>query len=221
MTQTFVILAASTIIVAGQEKVPLRITAGETVEICGIVIGSGEGPERCDASLAVSRGDETFTIVVPASLRRSAPGQVRQLRGADVCVKGVVELRQVGVAVRVADLSTIRIVKAASTADAPASEALDPCEVELISPRVLQEVKPPYTAEAMRARIEGVVGLEAVVLPTGMVGLVRVTKSLDSGLDEQAVKALRQWKFAAGTRLGVPVPVLVSVEMSFAVRKRR
>ena len=35
----------------------------------------------------------------------------------------------------------------------------------VISPRLLQEVKPGYTGEAMRAKIQGVVVMEAVVLP--------------------------------------------------------
>ena len=132
---------------------------------------------------------------------------MRELQGAEVCFTGVVERSAGGIAIRAGDLSAIRISKAAAEPSRVPSDAFEPCEVELASPRVLQEVKPQYTVEAMRARIEGVVGLEAVVLPTGTVGLVRVTKSLDPGLDEQAVKALRQWKFAPGTRLGVPVPV--------------
>ena len=45
-------------------------------------------------------------------------------------------------------------------------------------------------------------------------------RSLDStfGLDNEAVKAARQWRFKPGTRLGQPVPVLVTIELSFALR---
>ena len=87
-------------------------------------------------------------------------------------------------------------------------------------PRVLREVKPQYTADAMRAKVQGVVELEAVVLPDGTVGDVQITRSLDHtfGLDNEAIKAVKQWRFAPGTRLGQAVPVLVTIELTFTLR---
>ena len=87
-------------------------------------------------------------------------------------------------------------------------------------PRVLREVRPQYTSSAMRARIQGTVWLEVVVLPDGTVGDITVTKSLDTvfGLDTQAVEAARQWRFAPGTRAGEPVAVLVGLELFFNLR---
>ena len=91
----------------------------------------------------------------------------------------------------------------------------------LQNPRILREVKPRYTAEAMRAKVQGSVWLEVVVLSDGMVGDITVTKSLDTvfGLDEEAIRAAQQWRFAPGTRFGEPVSVLVSIEMSFSTKK--
>jgi len=90
----------------------------------------------------------------------------------------------------------------------------------VISPRLLQEVKPGYTGEAMRAKIQGVVVMEAVVMPDGSVGNVRITRSLDPqfGLDQEAIKTVKKWRFAPGTRFGQPVPVLVEIEMTFTLR---
>lgn len=90
----------------------------------------------------------------------------------------------------------------------------------LTIPRLLREVTPQYTAEAMRARVQGTVWLDVVVLPTGEVGDVKVSKSLDKvfGLDEKAVEAARQWLFAPGMRFGEPVAVLVSLELFFNLR---
>ena len=70
------------------------------------------------------------------------------------------------------------------------------------TPRLLREVKPQYTAPAMRAKIQGEVLLECVVQPDGTVGNIRVVRSLDStfGLDQEAIIAARQWRFAPGTR---------------------
>ena len=88
------------------------------------------------------------------------------------------------------------------------------------TPKLLREVKPQYTAQAMRAKIQGTVLLQCVVLPDGTVGSISVVRSLDSsfGLDQEAVKAARQWQFAPGTRFGQPVPVLVTVEIAFTLR---
>ena len=87
-------------------------------------------------------------------------------------------------------------------------------------PQLVREVKPNYTADAMHAKIQGVVLLECVVLPDGSAGSVRIVKSLDQafGLDEEAVKAARQWRFVPGTRGGEPVPVAVTIEVAFTLR---
>lgn len=91
---------------------------------------------------------------------------------------------------------------------------------DISPPRLLREVKPQYTAEAMRAKIQGTVLLEVVVLPDGTVGDARITKSLDPifGLDEEAIKAARKWQFEPGTRFGQPVAVLVGLELYFTLR---
>jgi len=62
---------------------------------------------------------------------------------------------------------------------------------------VLRPTQPTYTSEAMRAKIQGSVELEAIVLPNGTVGDVRIIRSLDRvhGLDEQAIKAAKLWLF--------------------------
>ena len=87
-------------------------------------------------------------------------------------------------------------------------------------PRMLRNVRPSYTAEAMRAKVQGVVLVEAVVLADGSVGDVTVIRSLDKvfGLDEEAVKAARQMRFVPGNRFGEPVAVLVTIELSFTLR---
>jgi protein TonB len=87
-------------------------------------------------------------------------------------------------------------------------------------PRVIREVKPQYTADAMRAKVQGVVVVEAVVQPDGSVGNVQVVRSLDQtfGLDQEALKAAKQWRFVPGTRFGRPVPVAVFIELTFTLR---
>jgi periplasmic protein TonB len=88
-------------------------------------------------------------------------------------------------------------------------------------PRVTKEVKPQYTAAAMRAKIQGAVLIECVVNKDGTVSNVRVIRSLDTtyGLDEEAITAANSWLFEPGTRNGEPVPVLISIELTFTLRK--
>ena len=77
-----------------------------------------------------------------------------------------------------------------------------------------------YSADAMHAKIQGMVVVSAVVLPDGSVTDVRVIRSLDRsfGLDMKAIEAARQWRFFPGTRQGEPVPVLVNIELEFNLR---
>ena len=88
-------------------------------------------------------------------------------------------------------------------------------------PVLQKEVRPDYTQEAKDAHIEGTVVLKAVVLGDGTVGDVTVERSLDAtyGLDEQAVKAMKQWLFAPGKKDGKPVAVRVGVEMTFTLKQ--
>jgi periplasmic protein TonB len=87
-------------------------------------------------------------------------------------------------------------------------------------PTVVRQVRPDYTEAAKAARIEGDVILQAVVLADGMVGEVTVTDSLDSanGLDEQAVKAMKQWQFKPGEKDSQPVAVQIAVQMRFTLK---
>ena len=88
----------------------------------------------------------------------------------------------------------------------------------VVVPVVLQDVKPKYTADAMRERVEGIVVLECIVEADGTVGNVRVAKSLDPRLDKEAVAALQGWRFKPGTKDGAAVPVQVQIEMTFHLK---
>ena len=87
-------------------------------------------------------------------------------------------------------------------------------------PAVIKEVHPEYTPDAQRARIEGGVTLGAVVLANGAVDTVVVERSLDStfGLDQQAIKAMKEWEFKPGTKDGKPVAVRIHVRMTCTLK---
>jgi TonB family protein len=85
-------------------------------------------------------------------------------------------------------------------------------------PQLLREVRADYTDEARRRGLEGEVVLEIVVQRNGTVGDVTVKRRLGGGLEERAVHAVRQWRFAPATLRGAPVDVVVEVAVEFRLR---
>ena len=87
------------------------------------------------------------------------------------------------------------------------------------TPKVVTHVAPQYMSEAMRQKIKGAAILDAVVKSDGTVGEVTVRQSLDRfyGLDENSVRALKQWKFRPGMKDGKAVAVRITVTMTFTM----
>jgi TonB family protein len=84
-------------------------------------------------------------------------------------------------------------------------------------PKKLKHVNPAYPASAREARVQGMVILEAVIGRDGRVEGVTVLKSLPP-LDEAAVDAVRQWVYTPTLLNGVPVPVIMTVTVNFALQ---
>ncbi len=97
-------------------------------------------------------------------------------------------------------------------AEAPGGEADLPVEAGggIVSPVLIESsgVKPVYPEEALRAGVEGLVVLVAIVDERGRVGgEIKVVRGLGHGCDEAAVAAVRQWRFRPATRNGKPIKV--------------
>jgi len=86
------------------------------------------------------------------------------------------------------------------------------------APVVLYRIEPNYSEEARRAQYQGSVVLSAIVRKDGSIQILKVLRGLGLGLDENAVQALKQWKFRPGTRSGEPVDVALNIEINFALR---
>jgi TonB family protein len=81
-------------------------------------------------------------------------------------------------------------------------------------PRVASKVEPTYTKEAEDDHVEGFVLISVVVARDGTPDDLRIVRGIGHGLDETAIKAVRQWHFEPGTNRGVPVavgPIVVAV----------
>jgi TonB family protein len=86
---------------------------------------------------------------------------------------------------------------------------------EVTRPEKISGDPPEYTEPARRARVTGVVILEAVIDEQGNVTDPRVLKGLPMGLDQKAVAAVSTWKYKPATLEGKPVPVYFVIIVTF------
>jgi protein TonB len=89
-------------------------------------------------------------------------------------------------------------------------------ELGVSPPQMVHQEQPQYTAEARTKRVQGRTVLEAEVWQDGLAHNIRVLQSVgDAGLDQNAVDALRKWRFAAGVKDGEKIKVKIAVALTF------
>jgi len=93
---------------------------------------------------------------------------------------------------------------------------------QVTSPVVVAEKKPAYTKAAMEKKIQGSLELSTIIDKEGNPTEITIVKSLDPeyGLDDNAVAALKAWKFKPAVKDGKPVSFQTTVEMTFTLRDR-
>jgi TonB family protein len=84
-------------------------------------------------------------------------------------------------------------------------------------PKIISQVNPEFTQCARDEKFTGTNVVSLEVDKTGAVRDVQIVQPIGCGLDDAAVRAVRQWRFAPAKRNGEPVAVLVEVEMSYSV----
>jgi len=88
---------------------------------------------------------------------------------------------------------------------------------EVSTPVKISGAAPVYTEEARRARVTGVVILEAVIDAGGNVTETKVLKGLPMGLDRAAAEAVQSWKFSPARLNDKAVPVHYILTVNFTV----
>lgn len=83
------------------------------------------------------------------------------------------------------------------------------------APSLIKSPPPKYSKKARRNKIQGIVVLWLIVGADGIPRDIRVARSIGYGLDEEAIKTVKKWKFRASTFNGQPVAVQVNVEVAF------
>lgn len=86
---------------------------------------------------------------------------------------------------------------------------------EVSRPEKISGSPPVYTEMARKARVTGVVIVEAQIDEEGNVTEARVLKGLPMGLDRSAVEAVTGWKFKPAMRYGQAVPVYYTLTINF------
>jgi TonB family protein len=87
-------------------------------------------------------------------------------------------------------------------------------------PEIIKLVKPVYPPEAIKARIEGVVVLEATVTERGDVADIKVISGPPM-LIPAAIKAVGEWKYEPTLFNGRPVSVILTARVSFSLQQSR
>lgn len=87
------------------------------------------------------------------------------------------------------------------------------------APTKTKHVAPRYPPEAQLAKITGIIVLEAVIDRQGKVKDLRVVRSVPE-LDEAAMTAVSQWEYTPTLVAGVPVEVIMTVNLTFTVDGR-
>jgi TonB family protein len=107
-------------------------------------------------------------------------------------------------------------LKAKADAAARAKASVPPVRVggKIRPPTKVKDVAPVYPAAAKSARVAGTVIVEATIGSDGKVTDAKVLRSIPL-LDQAALDAVRQWEYTPTLLNGVPVPVLVTVTISF------
>jgi TonB family protein len=84
-------------------------------------------------------------------------------------------------------------------------------------PELVQRTEPQYTEEAFIGRTQGSVGIHVEIDAEGVPRNLEVVRPLGLGLDEQALMALKQWRFRPARKDGANVACRVIYEINFSL----
>lgn len=197
-----------------------RDHVGEDAVVCGQVVNASCSTQRGGAIvLATNDPLSSFTLRIPLEHRgKFGPHPEEQHLQKFVCAAGRIERQDSRYAIVLTDPSAMSVLPDRPGLPMFAPDVVRPCDPGVALPRAVRDVKPQYTAGAMRDKAQGAVVVQAIVKSDGTVGDLRVVRSLHPELDEAAADAARRWRFEAGTLNGQPVPVLVVMELTFTLR---
>jgi len=106
----------------------------------------------------------------------------------------------------------VLLAQRAHIADSP-----DTRDRSVTPPEVLYYTDPFYTRTAREKKIEGTVTIEGAFDVKGCMKVIRIVKTIGFGLDENALDALRSWRFSPATRNGEHVDAIAEIDIDFSL----
>jgi TonB family protein len=195
---------------------------GETANVCGQVTDYGcrdiDYVSFFVAPGIQRAGDKRLQIRLLGKNRSTyMPRLEEQFLFQVVCTQGKVEEDRSAYFVSVPAIDAIQIQPQTPPISVVpfAPGAYSNCDPGIVPPRVTRQVEPEYPRSALGS---GVVILRTVVETNGQAGDIQVLVSASPEFDQAAGRMLRQWRFAPGTFMGKPVPVIFTVQASFGFR---
>jgi len=88
-------------------------------------------------------------------------------------------------------------------------------ERNVTPPRAIFMPDPPFSEQARKKKIQGVIVLSLTVGVDGNAHNITVERGLGYGLDEKAVETVSQWKFKPALKDGEPIERRINVEVNF------
>lgn len=85
------------------------------------------------------------------------------------------------------------------------------------APKIVHHVDPEFTQCARDEKFTGTTLLSLEIDKTGIIHDIQIAQPIGCGLDDEAVRAVQQWRFAPARRNAQPVAVLVEAEVSYKV----
>ena len=165
------------------------------------LLQSGANRARVSRRVAVATAFLSFVIVLP--LAAITTGEA-----IDVDVRAV----SLPVAIQAATSVTQPATPTVRASRAGQAGSIAPPEIE-------EYTTPPlYSDEARRRSVEGMVTIAFRVDEDGHISGARVVNGLGFGLDQNALVALRQWRFRSGRRNGTPAAMDAEVDLEFSLR---
>ena len=88
---------------------------------------------------------------------------------------------------------------------------------QVLPPKVLLKKDPVFSEAARGVRYSGAVDVGLTVGPDGVPSNIEIRRPAGMGLDEQAVVAVSQYRFAPATKEGRPIPVEIFINVNFQI----
>ncbi|MBZ5687999.1 MAG: energy transducer TonB [Acidobacteriia bacterium] len=88
-------------------------------------------------------------------------------------------------------------------------------EPGMVAPKVLYQPEPEFSEASRKKGEQGNVDIALVAGTDGLPHDLKVTCSSIRDSNQNAIEAVKQWKFAPATKDGKPVPIRIEVEVSF------